>query len=97
MRRNVCDLIPLLKFSTMVLAMATVNFSVPDDVKDAFNETFKGRNKSAVIAALMLEAVERERDNRESRRAIRRILHDRRTAPIRSDDELRLSRIDGRR
>ena len=25
--------------------MATVNFSVPEDVKTAFNETFKGRNK----------------------------------------------------
>ena len=36
--------------------MATVNFSVPDDVKDAFNETFKDRNKSAIVADLMREA-----------------------------------------
>jgi hypothetical protein len=29
--------------------MATVNFSVPDDVKRAFNETFAGENKNAVL------------------------------------------------
>lgn len=41
--------------------MATVNFSVPDDVRDAFNEAFAGRNKSAIIADLMRRAVEEER------------------------------------
>lgn len=76
--------------------MATVNFSVPEHVKKAFNETFKNRNKSAIIANLMREAVERERDDFESRRAIRRILHDRRTAPVMSDEEIRLLRIEGR-
>ncbi len=30
-------------------AVATVNFSVPDDVKEAFNTTFSGQNKSAII------------------------------------------------
>jgi len=39
--------------------MATVNFSVPDEVKAAFNAAYKGQNKSAVIAELMREAVER--------------------------------------
>lgn len=77
--------------------MATVNFSVPEDVKNAFNETFKNRNKSAIIAELMREAVERERDDYESRRAIRRIPRDRRTAPVMSDEEIRLLRNEGRR
>ncbi len=27
--------------------MATMNFSVPDDVKDSFNQTFANENKSA--------------------------------------------------
>ena len=76
--------------------MATVNFSVPEDVKNAFNETFRNRNKSAIIADLMREAVERERDNRESRRAAQRILRRRRTAPVVSDDVLRRLRVDGR-
>ena len=39
--------------------MSTVNFSVPEDVKEAFNTAFDGQNKSAVIADLMREAVER--------------------------------------
>lgn len=30
--------------------MATVNFSVPEDVKESFNATFSRQNKSAVIA-----------------------------------------------
>jgi metal-responsive CopG/Arc/MetJ family transcriptional regulator len=37
--------------------MAIVNFSVPDDVKTAFDRTFKSQNKSAVIADLMRRAV----------------------------------------
>lgn len=76
--------------------MATVNFSVPEDVKNDFNDTFKNRNKSAIIADLMREAVERERDNRESRRAIQRILRRRRTAPVVSDEEIHRLRIEGR-
>lgn len=38
--------------------MAIVNFSVPDDVKAAFDRTFKDTNKSAVVAELMRRAVE---------------------------------------
>jgi hypothetical protein len=42
-------------------AMAIVNYSVPADIKDAFNAAFAGENKSAVIAELMRRAVlERE-------------------------------------
>ena len=40
--------------------MAFVNYSVPDDVKETFNIAFAGKNKSAVVADLMREAVERE-------------------------------------
>ena len=29
--------------------MPTVNFSVPEDVKDAFNSAFEGQNKSAIV------------------------------------------------
>jgi metal-responsive CopG/Arc/MetJ family transcriptional regulator len=38
--------------------MAIVNFSVPDDVKAAFDRAFKKQNKSAIIAELMRRAVE---------------------------------------
>ena len=47
--------------------MATVNFSVPEDVKREFNEAFKGENKSAVLTQLMRRAVEERR--RQQRRA----------------------------
>ena len=36
--------------------MPTVNLRVPEDIKNAFNATFEGQNKSAVIADLMLPA-----------------------------------------
>lgn len=38
--------------------MATVNSSVPEDVKEAFNTAFKGQITSAIITGLMREAVE---------------------------------------
>jgi metal-responsive CopG/Arc/MetJ family transcriptional regulator len=37
--------------------MATVNFSVPDEVKEAFDKTFGDQNKSALVADLMRRAV----------------------------------------
>ena len=76
--------------------MATVNFSVPDEVKEAFNETFKGHNKSAVIAELMREAVQRVRRREQSHEAIRRILERRHGRRTLSDHEIRSSRHAGR-
>ena len=48
--------------------MATVNFSVPDDVKDAFNHTFAKQNKSAIIAELMRKAVEEAKQQKRQRK-----------------------------
>jgi hypothetical protein len=62
--------------------MATVNFSVPDDVKQAFNEAFAGQNKSAVIAELMRKAVARAERKTRSRAAIERILKRRPSMPV---------------
>ena len=76
--------------------MATVNYSVPDEVKDAFNEAYAGENKSAVIAALMREAVERADRKASSRAAITRILKGRPRAPLRSAKSLRAARDMGR-
>ncbi len=76
--------------------MATVNFSVPDAVKQAFNETFKNQNKSAIIADLMSEAVERAQHQQRHRAAIDRILERRKHAPSMTDEELRAAREEGR-
>jgi len=59
--------------------MATVNYSVPDEVKQAFNDMFAGRNKSAVITELMLRGIEEEKDRRRRAKAIDRLLTRRKT------------------
>jgi metal-responsive CopG/Arc/MetJ family transcriptional regulator len=76
--------------------MATVNFSVPQELKDAFNETFDGQNKSAVIAALMREAIEREQRRLTSVAAIDRILARQARAPRIASVRLAASRRKGR-
>lgn len=47
--------------------MATVNFSVPEEIKQAFNKAFAGENKSGVLTRLMRQAIEER--NRQRRRA----------------------------
>ncbi|NCA71609.1 MAG: hypothetical protein EOM91_16300 [Sphingobacteriia bacterium] len=54
--------------------MASVDFSVPDAIKQAFNEIFKDQNKSAIIAELMREAVERAQHRQRRMDAVDRIL-----------------------
>lgn len=76
--------------------MATVNFSVPDDVKDAFNKAFKGENKSAILTRLMRNAV--EECTRQKRRitAINAILRLRSTSSAVTDEEIYKARKIGR-
>lgn len=76
--------------------MATVNFSVPDDVKDAFNATFQGHNKSAIIAELMCEAVERAERRERNINAIDRIVKRHKSAPVLSERAFRAARETGR-
>ena len=76
--------------------MATVNFSVPGQVKEAFNATFAGQNKSAIVAELMREAVEREARRVRSQQAVERILARRPKAPTRGTATLAAARRAGR-
>ncbi|MBM4246609.1 MAG: hypothetical protein FJ148_22910 [Deltaproteobacteria bacterium] len=76
--------------------MATVNFSVPDDVKAAFDRTFARTNKSAVIARLMRQAVEEEALARRRRSAARALLRLRADLPATSDKAIRAARRTGR-
>ena len=59
--------------------MATVNYSVPDEVKEQFNRVFARENKSSVVARLMMQAVEERRAQRERIRAVNALLRLRRT------------------
>jgi hypothetical protein len=89
----------LLKISTIPRAyrMATVNFSVPDDIKAEFDRVFGSQNKSAVIADLMRKAIA-EVQQRNHRQDIFRLLTQRRTQrPSLSDEQIRLSRKARRR
>lgn len=76
--------------------MSTMNFSVPDDVKQAFDAAFAGRNKSAVITQLMREAVETEHRRRRSQDIVERIIEDRKTAPVLAAAAVRKLRVQGR-
>lgn len=76
--------------------MATMNFSVPDSVKEAFNIAYQGQNKSAVIADLMREAIERAERKQRSHDAILRIMDRRKHAPSISEEEIRVARENGR-
>lgn len=60
-------------FNNFGVAVATVNFSVPDAVKEAFNEAFEGQNKSAIIAELMRRAIDEAERRRSRAAAIRRL------------------------
>jgi len=76
--------------------MATVNFSVPDEIKEAFNKAFEGENKSAIIARLMREAVE-EKERQEQRKAIiEEIIKLREQGPVVSEEAIRKARQEGR-
>jgi hypothetical protein len=80
--------------------MATMNFSVPDDVKNKFNELFRGENKSAVVTGLMRRAIEeRERDTKcddAFDALIEELLRARAEDPPLSDEEIRRIRVEGR-
>ena len=76
--------------------MSTVNFSVPEDIKTAFNITFEGQNKSAVIADLMREAVERAQSQQRNKDAFQRILARRQHAPSVTSDQMQAAREEGR-
>ena len=53
--------------------MATMNFSIPDDVKQRFNQAFADVNKSAIVTQLLEEAIERAERKRRSDLAVKSI------------------------
>ena len=76
--------------------MATVNFSVPDDVKVEFDKTFGGQNKSAVIADLMRKAIAEAKLRKRRVEIFRALTRRRSERPSLSDARIRASRAAGR-
>lgn len=74
--------------------MATVNFSVPDKVKQVFNAVFAGRNKSAVIAELMMRAVEEQQAREARAKAIDRLITRRASKPVLTAAQIRAARAE---
>ena len=72
--------------------MSTVNFSVPEEVKLAFDAAFSGRNKSAIIAGLMREAVERDLRRQRGESAYLSIVRRRNRAPSITEKQFRAAR-----
>ncbi len=72
--------------------MATVNFSVPEDIKQAFNDEFSQENKSAILTRLMQQAVEENRLKKRRNNAIDAILALREKQPMVSLDDINRAR-----
>ena len=72
--------------------MATMNFSIPDDVKEAFNKAFDGENKSAIVAGLLRKAVEEKEHKRRSANLVERMRQIRADSNPMTDDEIRRAR-----
>ena len=54
--------------------MATVNFSVLEQVKQEFNQLFASENKSAILTQLMQQAIEARKQQQRRAAAINKIL-----------------------
>ena len=76
--------------------MATVNFSVPSDVKEAFDKVFGRQNKSAVLTELMRQAVEEKRRRQRRAKAVEKLVALRKRSRRVTDKAVRAARRHGR-
>lgn len=72
--------------------MATMNFSIPDQIKDAFDREFVDQNKNAIIAELMQRAVAEAKQQRHRLETFHRLTASRDQRPKVSDTEIRVAR-----
>lgn len=77
--------------------MATVNYSVPENIKREFNKTFSRDNKSHIIAGLMQRAIDEHKMQQQRKKAINKLLALRDELPKHSADELLRLRKEGRK
>ena len=76
--------------------MATVNFSVPDDIKEEFNRCFAGQNKSAILSGLMKEAILQKKRQERRQMAIDTLLEFRQQQPKVTDETVQQVREEAR-
>lgn len=75
--------------------MATVNYSVPVNIKLEFNKIFSHDNKSHIIAVLMQRAIDEHKMQQQRKKAINKLLALRDELPEHSADELLQLRKEG--
>jgi hypothetical protein len=76
--------------------MATVNFSVPDEVKTEFDKAFGDQNKSSIIAELMRRAVRERQLQIRRERLLRQFAATRSRRPTFTSEDVRRTRSAGR-
>ena len=76
--------------------MATVNFSVPEEIKKRFNQVFANENKSHLMAKLMKKAIEEEENKQRRIHAIDSLLKLRSKQKTVSDKMIRSVRKESR-
>jgi hypothetical protein len=76
--------------------MATVNFSVPDEVKAEFDKAFGDQNKSSIIAELMRRAVRERHLQIRRERLFRQLSSARSSRPPFNSEEIRKTRAANR-
>ena len=69
-----------------------MSFSIPDDVKAAFNKAFEGENKCAVVTRLMVRAIDEHARWRRSHGFVERLREIRAQSQIVSENEIRRAR-----
>jgi metal-responsive CopG/Arc/MetJ family transcriptional regulator len=72
--------------------MAKMSVSIPDDLAEAFDKAFEGKDKDAVIAGLMRTAVEERERERRSGNFVERARRIRASGRAVSDEEIRRAR-----
>jgi hypothetical protein len=73
--------------------VATVNFSVPDEVKAAFDKAFGDQNKSSIVAELMRRAVRERQLQIRRERLFRQLSSARVRRPSIASKEVRRARV----
>ena len=76
--------------------MTTVSFNVSEEVKNTFNEMFRGRNQNAIISNLMMRAIEEEKMKRKRVQAINALLALRQSISPVTTQEIITARCEGR-
>ena len=76
--------------------MSVMNFSIPDDVKEAFDAAFEGHNKSAIVAALMRRAVEEQTHKSRGDELLQQARRLHAMGPAVSDADIKAAREEGR-